>query len=632
MGAGNVRACLVVDAVWLGTTVVALLALVPALGVSGAALAHVALVVPLTAAYAILAARHIGLRPGALWRAMRLPVVAVGGQAAVTALESWLVGWAGAPPPVADAVGALLGVVTLVGLLAVGEMPPHKELAAIARAVRTGRGSDAVVALEPAAPAAVAAGPAVSTDAGSALGRRLAGVALAVAATVAGGAAVQEPRFAVGLVLAGLAVLLAFRAPVAHLLALIALTTIVPLDVQARFGSGGDVAAAGVLPSDLLLVAGLARAVLVLPRRPLRRLASVAAGLTVLFLLAATLQLAHAMTLARPLSGAGGEFRALLGFGAILIALPILADAAPRRRLLAGLAGLGLALGLWGIVQFAAQLHFYDDPDSPIAAGSFLTAGRVIGLFAFPVAAIVALAVLTGAPNRRLGARALLGAVVVANCVAIVLTFERTFVVATLAGFALVFLRSVPGQRARLLAGGTVAVACTAVAVALVAPAAFSAYAARLASIGGATHDPAVLYRIEESRLVAQQIRARPVDGSALGATILIGRPGTNRALEPRRHAENAYLWLAWKFGIPAALVMCATLALALAAPGPAREERSDVVLRRGCQAALAAVMTASLTFSSFNQIGVTALMGLLAALCVAAPPQIRAARPRGLA
>ena len=170
------------------------------------------------------------------------------------------------------------------------------------------------------------------------------------------------------------------------------------------------------------------------------------------------------MTLARPLSGAGGEFRALLGFGAILIALPILVDAAQRRRLLAGLAGLALALGLWGIVQFAAQLHFYDDPDGPIAAGSFLTAGRVIGLFAFPVAAIVALAVLTGAPNRRLGARALLGAVVVANCVAIVLTFERTFVVATLVGFALVFLRSVPRQRVRLLAGGTVAVASTAVA------------------------------------------------------------------------------------------------------------------------------------------------------------------------
>ena len=42
--------------------------------------------------------------------------------------------------------------------------------------------------------------------------------------------------------------------------------------------------------------------------------------------------------------------------------------------------------------------------------------------------------------------------------------------------------------------------------------------------------------------------------------------------------------------------------------------------------------MTASLTFSSFNQIGVTAVMGLLVALCVAAPPGIRAARPGVLA
>ena len=384
--------------------------------------------------------------------------------------------------------------------------------------------------------------------------------------------------------MAGLAALLAFRAPVAHLLALIALTAIVPLDVQARFGSGSSVAAAGVLPSDVLLLAGLARALLVLPRQPLRRLAYVAAGLTALFLLAATLQLVHAMTLGRPISGVGGEFRALLGFGALFVALPVLADTAARRRLLAGLAWLGLALGLWGIVQFAAHLQFYDEPDGPIAAGSFLTAGRVIGLFAFPVAAIVGLAVLTGAPSRRLGARVLLCAVVVTNCVAIVLTFERTFALVMLVGFALVFLRSASRQRARLAVWGTVAVASTVVSVALVAPAAFSAYAARLASIGRAHYDPAVLYRIEESRLLAQQIRARPLNGSALGATILIGRPGTNRALTPRRYAENAYLWLAWKLGIPAALLMCAMLALAVAAPRPHREELSGVVLRRGAR------------------------------------------------
>ena len=42
--------------------------------------------------------------------------------------------------------------------------------------------------------------------------------------------------------------------------------------------------------------------------------------------------------------------------------------------------------------------------------------------------------------------------------------------------------------------------------------------------------------------------------------------------------------------------------------------------------------MVASLTFSSFNQIGVTAVMGVLAALCVAGPPDSRAAHRGAIA
>ena len=87
---------------------------------------------------------------------------------------------------------------------------------------------------------------------------------------------------------------------------------------------------------------------------------------------------------------------------------------------------------------------------------------------------------------------------------------------------------------------------------------------------------------------MGQQIRSHPLVGSALGATILIGRPGTNVPPTPRRHAENGYLWLAWKIGIPAALTMCVLLALALIAPRPPWEEAAGAVVRRGCQAALA--------------------------------------------
>ena len=277
------------------------------------------------------------------------------------------------------------------------------------------------------------------------LGRRLAAaVVLGAVAIGAGAAAAQEPRLAVGLVVAGLVALLAFRAPVAHLLALIALTAIVPLDVQARFGSGGSVDSAGVLPSDVLLLTGLARALLVLPRQPLRRLTSAAIGLTALFLRRrGAAACCTRSSWGGPISGVGGEFRALLGFGTLFVALPVLADpppappAAHRARLARPRAG---ALGDRA-VRLAPALHA--TPTCRSTPGSFQTAGRVIGLFAFPVAATLALAVLTGGPSRaRVGARALLAAVVITNLVAIVLTFERTFLLVTLIGFGLVFLRS----------------------------------------------------------------------------------------------------------------------------------------------------------------------------------------------
>jgi O-antigen/teichoic acid export membrane protein len=635
LAAGNVRACLVTDLTWLAATVLALVVLVGAFGIAGAALAHVVLVIPLACAYVTLAARRLELAPGALWRAMRLIVVAVGAQALLTGLEAVLVEWAGATHVVAALAGALVGVVALVLLLAGGETPPQREIADVLGAARAARAAPNVPAAPaeptaapaaPAAPTAPAAPepglgrrPAAGPPATPGLALRLALVGLTAAAVAAGTIAARQPHAAAGLAAVGLAGILAFRAPVAHLLALVALTAIVPLAVQARVGSGGSVESAGVLPSDVLLLTGLARALLIVPGRPQRRLASVAAALTALFLLASGLQLMHAIALGRPVSGAGGEFRALLGFGALLVALPVLADPSQRRRLLAGLAWLALALGLWGIVQFAAHLQFYALED-PGDTGSFLTAGRVIGLFGFPVAAIVAVAVLSGAPRRRPGEQALLYGVVIANSAAMVLTFERTFVLVTLGGFALVFLRAAARQRVRLAVAAPAALACTTLALAVAAPAAFSAYWTRLSSIGSARTDPAVVYRVEESRAVTSQISQRPLEGSALGATILIGRPGTNRAPAPRRHAENGYLWLAWKVGIPQALIMCALLALAVVAPRPRGEDLAGVVLRRGCQAGVAAVAVASLTFASFNQIGITVVMGVLFAICVSAP------------
>jgi O-antigen/teichoic acid export membrane protein len=617
LGTGGVRSCLAIDAAWLIATVLALLALVPAYGIAGAAGAHVALLVPLGCAYAGIAARRLGLTPALLWRSMRLVGAAVAVQGAMTAVEAALAHSAGATPLAAAAAGIAAGAVAFCLLLGRGATPPRQELAAAVRAARA----------RPAAAAGRAEAP-VMADPQRSPGLERAGAwapaytlavpASVLVAIVGGTLAAREPRLAAGCLAAALVCVLALRAPAVHLLALVALTTIVPLAVQARFGSGGSVDSAGVLPSDLLLLTGLARALLVLPRQPLRRLSSGAIALTTLFLLAAFLQLVHALALGRPISGVGGEFRALLGFGVLLVALPVLADPRQRRVLLTGLGWLGLVLGIWGVAQFALHLHFMD-ADVPVDPGSFQTAGRTVGLFAFPVAATLALAVLTGGHARSAGARALLAAIVLTNLAAVVLTFERTFLLVTLIGFGLVFARGTWAQRTRLALATPVALALTALAFALVAPAAFSAYGERLSTLTNTQTDPAVQYRAVESRLVGQEIRAHALVGSALGATILIGRPGTNVPPAPRRHAENGYLWLAWKVGIPAALTMCILLALAMVAPRPPWEEAAGAILRRGCQAALAAVAISTLSFPSFNQTGITALMGLLLAACVAA-------------
>jgi O-antigen/teichoic acid export membrane protein len=668
LGAGHVRPCLAVDVGWLAGGTAALLVLVPRFGVVGAAYAHLALLVPLACAYVLLAARRIGVAPAALWRALRLPVVAVAVQALITVGEMAMMRWAGAPGSVAAAGGAITGAVALLLMLSAAESPPHKELLELARAVRASRAALTVpaaaevpappaAATAPAPPAATVPAPAntgvtvpapppaataaparprpsarlSAADLRDRLAPHAAMAALIVAAALCGAVAAREPRMAAGAIALGAAVLLAHRAPVSHLLALIALTAVVPLEIQARFGSGGSVDAAGILPSDLLLLTGLARALFVLPRVPLGRLSSAAVALTAVVLAASAAQLLHALALGRPVSGAGGEFRALLGFGTLFVALPILADAAQRRRLLVGLTWLGLALGIWGCAQFALHLRFAD-ADVTIDPGSFETAGRVVGLFAFPAAATLALAALTGGVARSSGARALLCAVAATNVLAVVLTFERTFILVTLVGVALVFLRGTPRQRFRLALAAPGVAVTTVLCLGALAPAALSAYGQRLETLTQVSADPAIQYRVDESRMVESEIRSRPVVGSGLGATILIGRPGTNTPPVPRRHAENGYLWLAWKLGIPVAIAMCLLLAAAVAAPRSRWDDRSALAVRRGFQAALAGIAVASVSFPSFNQTGITAVMGLLAAACLAAELTILPIRGRAAA
>jgi O-antigen/teichoic acid export membrane protein len=619
VGSGSVRFCVFADGACLVAGVVALAALVHAHGIIGAALAHVGIAALLLIAYGTLGARRLGSGAADLWAAVRGVVLPVVVQATVTA--AWLTALqrAGAAPAVEAAAATAAGFAALLAAMRVGGTRPVAEIASL-------------IGHRPTRPRSLPPIPAPTRIARRrplpripAPTRAAAVVVVAAAVALAAGAvAVREPRMAAGAAAAALALVLAFRAPVWHVLLLITVTALVPLELQARFGTGGDINAAGVLPSDVLLLAALARAVVVLPRTPLPPRGRWAIALMAVFIAAAILQVQHALALGRPLSGVGGEFRVLLAFGILLVALPLLADPAARRQLLAGLPVVGLALGVWGVAQFAFGLRF-DPPDAGQSVSTFLTGGRVVGQLCMPVAAITSLAVLTGAPPRSTAARVVLLTAFATNSLAVVLTFERTVLVVTLLGFALVFLRGTGRQRLRIVAWAPPALAAGLIVLALTSPTLVPTYAQRVASLTSLSADPSLGYRIEESRVVGRQIAERSLTGSGLGATILIGRPGTNLPLKPRRFAENGYQWLAWKMGIPVAALLCSLLALAILARGRRDDLPLDLTLRLGCQAALAALAVVTLAFPSFNDLEVAPVVGLLAALALSRPPQRQA-------
>lgn len=407
------------------------------------------------------------------------------------------------------------------------------------------------------------------------------------------------------------------RAPAVVLLALLAVNTIAPQEWQARTGM------AGLLPSDLLLAAALGWAALDLPWRRLdRRTCWVAGGLVAVMLIVLA-QEARALVLGRSLSGSGGEARVLLGLGTLFVALPLLADRAGRARLGAGLAGLGLILGLWGVAQSVLGLTFGSPPDLGLStSASHATAGRTVGMFAFPVAVLCALAALAVGAARTAAGRLVLVATVVLNATAILLAFERTFIVATGLGIVLLAVRTPRGSRLRL-GSATVAVLLGAtVCVAALNPALLAATGSHLATVAHPGDDASIVYRQTESAVVRARIAASPWTGDGMGAAMRIGRPGTFRPIDDRRYAENGYLWLAWKTGLPAAALTCAVLLAALTAPRRrGLPDAAGRALALGAQASLVTLGVASVTFGSFAQIGIMSVVGVLAACCLTPLP-----------
>lgn len=454
----------------------------------------------------------------------------------------------------------------------------------------------------------------------------LAALLVACSALAFGAVAAKAPFIAIGALGVGLVIALAFFAPVLHLVLLIVVTAIVPYGLQNRFGIGGGEGSPGLLVSDVLLMTGLVRAAVVLVRRPLDRRRTLHLGLVMAFLAAATAQFAHGVSEGEAISVAGAELRALLGFGVFIVALPIVSEPAGRARLAKSLPLVGVALGLWGLAQWILQIPFNVIGDAGVREGVELTTtgkGQIQGgLYAFPVAIILSVAALTLRRELPGGMRLVLGAVVILNGASLLLTYERTFWIATALGCGVVILKGRRGERARAVLVACLAFGALLVALATLAPSELTAARERLLSLGQYGQDDSVRYRLTESRVVLEEIREHPLTGSGLAAEIFWGRPWEGVRPQSRTYSHNGYLWLAWKLGLPIAVLLLIMVGLSFAYRDPPRGGPLWLALRGAAQAALIGLLLASVTFPSFNTPSITATMGLL--LAMAAAPVVR--------
>jgi len=445
-----------------------------------------------------------------------------------------------------------------------------------------------------------------------------------IAASV-GALAGARPAIAAALVGGALLLMLAFLAPVAHLLLLIFVTGIIPYGLQNRFAVGGGGGSPGLLLSDLLLVGGLLRGGLILFTTPLERRQRLVLTLIVACLALALLQFVQGYRAGHDAGAAGLELRNLFGLGSAFIALPILLDSASRARLLKGLVLMGLALGLWGLAQWVLTIPF-NDADLGVRAGiDGTTQGRGQlqgGLFGFPVAIVIAFAALLATGARFVAQRRVLGLLLALNGASLLLTYERTFWASTVAALLIVGLQAPRSQRIKAIVAAPASLIVLLGAFAFIAPAELTAARERLLSASGPAGANSLRYRGVESRHVSEKIKASPVLGSGLGDTIT-WRPFTDVPFSTEVYSHNGFLWAAWKLGIPAAVLLVLTLGLAIASRGRPRAVSSYGAVRTGAQAALAILLVANLTFPTLNGLSITAVMGVLIALCIAPSTRI---------
>lgn len=423
-----------------------------------------------------------------------------------------------------------------------------------------------------------------------------------------------------GLVAVGILVALAFAAPVLNLVLIVFATAVIPFSVQNQLGGG----VRGLILSDVLLLAGLLRVVpgVLSGFRLEHRQRTILLALGA-FSIVVLLQFLRGLASGHDVSIAGAELRTLLGFATFLVAVPVLAREDARSQLFTGLLVTGLALGLWGLAQWVFDIGF--EGGFGVREGiNFTTSGRGQlqgGMYAFPVAAVVGFSVLIAGEVRRHSHRALIATMTVLNLACVLLTYERTFWVATTVALGFVTIRSGRRSRSRALVWGPAAVLVLLGSMATVSPGTLGAARERLLSLGQYSSDGSVRYRIVESGHVLEEIAAHPLAGAGLGAEVVWNRSWEGVATRSYDYTHNGYLWVAWKLGLPTALLLFATLAFPIAWRAPPGRSPLTRAVQLGSQGSLLLLMIASVTFPSFNTYGITATMGLLLAFCASRFP-----------
>jgi O-antigen ligase len=410
---------------------------------------------------------------------------------------------------------------------------------------------------------------------------------------------------------------LALLAPFASLAVLIAVTVLVPFDLQDSVAVIGGRDQPGLLLVDAVVLLGMLRLGWLMVRGKLPIDTALLAGIAVGVI--CTAALVFAIVYGADVSEAGHEARRMvLGVGAFLMAWPLMRDRQARKRLVWLLIAVGLALGLWGLAQWVFSVEHTTSADIGVRPGVDLTSegrGQLQGgMFAFPVAVTLAWAALVSGAVRTAAVRWLLAVIILLNAVCLLLTYERTMWAATAVACLVVIV--VSGSAARRLAiRWTVTALAITVALAAVAPGEARTAVERLLSVARVSTDESFTYRVIESRAVGELIAHRPITGSGFGATITWEEQDVfGQITTPFVH--NGYLWLAWKIGIPATLFLVLLLCRAVIRRVPSGDSGEWRTVRRGSQMSLLALLLISMTFPPFDVLGITAAMGLLVAIC----------------